>query len=250
MKYIALTRTNSAAMNLKLPDSGNYHLVLWNLWALNITGGKGCKYLYTNDLAASTEAQFWGYFSGMQNSTALKMAVFNLDNDGMNYTFNGMSVFSNCTNLEYLRIEGNSAKTTESDISSISTMTGLKKFEITNGGVVYSLPDLSALTQLKEISVTSSRLMYIDGIANCTSLQTLRLSENAIFDLSALENLSNLTYLDLRNNSIQSTGTSITNGYFDNVEILNTLKTTHNKLTTCCLGGNAIDRTSLTWCSF
>jgi internalin A len=163
-----------------------------------------------------------------------------------------MDVFSNCPNLEYIQINGGKDGNVEQDISSISTMTGLKKFKILGGGLVYSLPDLSALTQLNEIDIENSKLMYIDGLANCISLQKITLSGNSLNDLSALTNLSNLTYLDLRDNSIQTTGMSIANGYFDNVNTLNTLRMTYNKLSDCYLSGNGntIDRTSLTWCNF
>jgi Leucine-rich repeat (LRR) protein len=76
----------------------------------------------------------------------------------------------------------------------------------------------------------------------------LKFSDNSLYELSAISELKNLYYLDVRNNKIAETA-KISTGEINNITILNTLKDNYNTLVRYLyISGNLLtDTTAIKW---
>ena len=111
------------------------------------------------------------------------------------------SSLSQLTYLETLVIE----KGNLNGLQMLSALTQLKSLTIS--GSPLSATDLSiiaGLPSLEELTLRECSLINISGLAGASHLKTLDLSNNAIKDLSPLSFLSNLTSLNVSSNALTS----------------------------------------------
>lgn len=117
-------------------------------------------------------------------------------------SFDSFDFLSECKELEVFMVNSNFEC---SDYAVLENFPNLKKLEITEGSVddLSVISKLTSLTQLSLDSVQNGEynITDISFVSPLTNLTSLSLSSNMIYDLSALDSLKNLEYLNLAYNA-------------------------------------------------
>lgn len=87
------------------------------------------------------------------------------------------------------------------DISTISSLTSLKKLNLT-GNKIKDISAICSLTSLEELNLTSNQINDISGIEKLVNLKELNIRGNQIEDITPLSSLTNLKNLLLYKNNI------------------------------------------------
>ncbi len=174
-------------------------------------------------------------FDGLSNFKELKIG-------GYDYTYNStlksLLGIGNLSFLENLTINCCSSLT---DLSSLSLLTKLKNLTIYKVPNFKSIPSLiNSVETLTTISITNCKISDISGITGL-KLTSLTLSDNNVSNLKALENMTTLASLDLKNNTIYDTFSYLDEGDVmrieNNIDILVNLNRS-GALRTLTLTGN------------
>jgi hypothetical protein len=223
-----------------------------------LSGGAGCREICIKNIRGNQSGDgdddaFANMFTGLNQSYLKKITIYADESFANFVSSNFLKKLQNCTSLSEIYFYGYQEKSGKvTDISPISTMTGLTKVYF-NKTRISSIPDISNLSQLTYLYIQNANVTDISGLYkdNKTTLPLteLWLNNNSISNLAYLRNLTNLKNLDLRNNSIGNTVLSSLFGTVDNVEELNTLKSKDSKLSVVYVrSGNKFEDTSgLSW---
>lgn len=108
---------------------------------------------------------------------------------------------SNLPYLQSLTIEGGHAET----LDGLNTLTSLQELIIRNADLrTADLLIVAGLPNLQKLTLSGCGLSGLDNLSTASQLTYLDLSENSIRDFSALSFMSGLTYLDLSHNILSS----------------------------------------------
>lgn len=95
-----------------------------------------------------------------------------------------------CVNLQYLDLNTNPI----TDITPLASLTKLRTLILNNAGITDISP-LASLSLLETLNLANNQIMDISALASVTSLRELYLFNNKISDISALSMLNNLEVL-------------------------------------------------------
>jgi protein phosphatase 1 regulatory subunit 7 len=88
------------------------------------------------------------------------------------------------------------------EIGGLDTLTGLEELWLGKNKIT-EIKGLSALSNLKILSIQSNRLKEITGLESLTSLEELHISHNLLTSISGLEQNKNLRVIDISANPIE-----------------------------------------------
>ena len=131
-------------------------------------------------------------------SNLKKLEVLDASNNrqGSSSGISDLSPLEGLTTLTSLNLEKNSI----SDVASLGGLTKLTYLNVADNKIK-DVSDLEKLTELTEINITKNKVTDISCFENFTHLITVRISNNEISDISPLKNL-NLETLFLEENAI------------------------------------------------
>jgi internalin A len=92
-----------------------------------------------------------------------------------------------------------------SDISPLSTLTGLEKVRLANNYIVDISP-LSKSTLITELDISENEIVSVSPLTDLVNLEKLNISFNQITDVSSLEGMTVLQILDMSTNDIGNYG--------------------------------------------
>ena len=110
-----------------------------------------------------------------------------------------LSVFSNCTNLEFLDFSYTA-------VASLDALAAMEQLTDINGSYsqVRSIDSLAAKSELSSLAFAGCELTAIEGAFTCLRLAELDLSDNQLTDLTAFENCAALEQVNLSCNALTS----------------------------------------------
>ena len=108
-----------------------------------------------------------------------------------------ISPLSSCTGLQYLNLRG----TQVSDISPLSSCTGLRSLNLRQTQVSDIFP-LTSCTGLQTLWSGNTNVSDISPLSSCTGLQTLYLENIKVRDISPLSSCTGLLSLDLESTKV------------------------------------------------
>ncbi len=132
-----------------------------------------------------------------------KLTSLNLGTNGrigntLDGTISDISPLGNLTNLTFLELGGNDV----SDISPLRNLTNLTELSLFNNELT-DLGGLQDLTNLTELNIGTNELENdLDGLQNLTNLVRLDASDSGVVDIGALQNLTRLSVLNLGNDTL------------------------------------------------
>ena len=208
LKTIALEGLNLASITL--PSSVNY-IEFGNASNFpNLSNLTNLSYLYFYKGGA------WDVFADTNVVNSLSSMTFN-DDVSIEVHLSGLK---DLTNLEFM-----------------SSKYNLSKLDLKNCVNLRSLQGIDSLLKIEELNVGGcSLLVDMSGLENLSLLKKLIINGSGIADLSMLKTLTNLNYIDLKNN------VSLGNIYgdVDNMKILADLRTANSDLQLYLVGNNNI----------
>ena len=154
------------------------------------------KTLYSNDLWEIKEfviPETAKDYSDLRHFAFLQKLTINNGVSGQ------LRVLSNLTNLESLTITDTPLM--QEEITAIGALTKLTSLTL-NSCTVSTIAPLAACVKLMHLDLSNNAIRNLDALQNMPELKTLVLHRNAVTSLTALSACANLEKLDVSNNSI------------------------------------------------
>ena len=166
------------------------------------------------------------FLSGLTNMTYLSVGQLPLTS---------VTVLSGLTNLTELHLHDDTALTSITPLVGLTNLytldlnncPGVNFYQVTNlvnlgyldldSDGLQSVPFVLALPNLYQLSLNSDRFTALDSLAGAT-LGELHLNGNRLGDISALVPMDSLNYLDIRNNYLDLSPTSVTWEVITNIQ--------------------------------
>ncbi|SHP76890.1 Internalin-A precursor [Mycobacteroides abscessus subsp. abscessus] len=193
LKYLDLSRNPVTSLELlkKLP----------NLRVLNITGANAALF-YPDQKKVIQELKDKG--------------VKVIYDDLADRIFNGFV-------WEKLKLPYNTEVTKE-HLGQLSSLEGSVNYSYVGWGPYMSLEGIQYAKNLQVLNMWSSRIKYLDELANLPQLKELRLANNEISNLEPLKELENLETIDLSDNNIEDIS------YLKDLDLLKNLNISQNPI--------------------
>ncbi len=148
-----------------------------------------------------------GVFPDMSNLSNLKSVCFTKGGDGYDI-WNDTNVVSSLESMTWSDVQVESLELQGlSEIVSMGNILNkfnIKDLTITNCKNIYNLNGIETMVNLETISLKdNSNLISLNGLSSLSGLRKLTMNNCSVMDLSELENMTSLDYIDLKNNLFQ-----------------------------------------------